>query len=353
MENPLISKSENSKSGVRKRIFVTGGAGFIGSHTSLQLIENGYDIIIFDNFSNSKLAIIDRLQTLTGKKIEYVKGDVRDFDHLKNTLEQSKCEAVIHFAGLKSVGESVEMPLNYYDNNVVASYNLVRAMQQTNTKELVFSSSATVYGRPQFLPITEDHPLSAENPYGQTKLIVENMLRDVAQSDPSWRIAILRYFNPCGAHTSGLIGEDPKGIPNNLVPFIAQVAIGLRSHVNVMGNDYDTPDGTGVRDYIHVVDLANGHVKALDYLEENVGCKAFNLGTGTGYSVLEMINAFSTAADRDILFKFTNRRKGDVATCFANTQLASKVLGWKAILDLNKMCVDHWNWQSKNPEGYS
>ena len=290
---------------------------------------------------------------MAGKKIEFVRGDVRDFNHLTGTLVQSRCDAVIHFAGLKSVGASVEHPLDYYDNNVVGACNLLRAMQQASVQNLVFSSSATVYGRPQYLPITESHPLSTENPYGQTKLMIENILRDVSQSDSAWRIAILRYFNPCGAHASGLIGEDPQGIPNNLVPFISQVAVGRRSHVCVLGNDYDTPDGTGVRDYIHVVDLANGHIKALDYLEENLGCNAFNVGTGTGYSVLEVINAFSKAANRQVPYTFTERRKGDVAICFADTSLAEKQLDWKAKFDLNTMCTDHWNWQSRNPKGYS
>jgi len=334
-------------------IFVTGGAGYIGSHTCVELLNAGHDVTVFDNFCNSQPEALRRVERITGKQLTCVQGDIRDRDALTTALRASGARAVIHFAGLKAVGESVAQPFAYYDNNVVGTLRLLQAMADCKVKTLVFSSSATVYGDPQRLPLTEDHPLSATNPYGQTKLSIELMLRDVQRSDPAWRIAVLRYFNPVGAHESGLIGEDPQGVPNNLLPFVAQVAVGRREFLNVWGNDYPTPDGTGVRDYIHVVDLALGHLAALQALEGRPGGLTVNLGTGTGYSVLEMVHAFEAASGRAVPYRISPRRSGDVAACYADPTLAQQVLGWRAQRDLAAMCRDAWNWQHQNPTGYS
>ena len=334
------------------KILVTGGAGYIGSHTCLELLAAGYEVVVYDNFSNSNPESLDRVARISGRPPTVVQGDVRDKALLEQTLRQHQCTSVIHFAGLKAVGESVEKPLEYYDHNVIGTHRLLQAMLATGVRSLVFSSSATVYGDPQRLPLTEDHPLSATNPYGRTKLMIEDMLRDLFMSAPDWRIAILRYFNPVGAHESGLIGEDPRGIPNNLMPFVAQVAVGRREKLNVWGNDYPTPDGTGVRDYIHVVDLAVGHLRALERLLEP-GCMAVNLGTGRGYSVLEVIKAFEEASGRTIPVNMAARRAGDIASCYADPGFAEKSLGWRATRDIQTMCQDHWRWQVNNPEGYS
>ena len=332
-------------------ILVTGGAGYIGSHTCVELLNAGHELVVFDNFCNSHPEALARVEKITGRKLNVVKGDIRDQGALEEAIRRFNCTAVIHFAGLKAVGESVEKPLDYYDNNVIGTHRLLQAMANCGVKTLVFSSSATVYGEPQFLPLTEDHPLSATNPYGRTKLVIEEMLRDLYRSDPSWRIGILRYFNPVGAHESGLIGEDPQGIPNNLMPFVAQVAIGRRECLKVWGNDYPTSDGTGIRDYIHVVDLAIGHLKALARLSEPQ-CIAVNLGTGQGYSVLDVINAFAKASNRPVPYEFAPRRPGDVAACYADPSLADSQLGWKAARGLNAMCIDAWHWQLNNPTGF-
>lgn len=336
-------------------ILVTGGAGYIGSHTCVELLNAGYEVTVFDNFCNSHPESLVQVQRITGKPLRVVRGDCRDRATLVRALCESGASAVIHFAGLKAVGESVEQPLVYYDNNVVGTMRLLEAMGECRVKTLVFSSSATVYGNPQRLPLTEDHPLSATNPYGRTKLVIEEMLRDLHRSNPSWRLGILRYFNPVGAHASGLIGEDPQGIPNNLLPFVAQVAVGRREHLNIWGNDYPTPDGTGVRDYIHVVDLAVGHLKALEALarvQEPDTCLTVNLGTGTGYSVLEIVRAFEQASGRSVPYKIAPRRPGDVAACYAEPKLAYDRLGWRAERGLSAMCADAWRWQSANPQGY-
>ena len=333
-------------------IFVTGGAGYIGSHTCVELLNAGLDVTVFDNFCNSQPEALARVQSITGRTLRLIEGDIRDRSALASALKNSGAKAVIHFAGLKAVGESVEKPLAYYDNNVIGSLRLLEAMGECNVKTLVFSSSATVYGDPQRLPLTEEHPLSATNPYGRTKLVIEDMLRDLHRSDPLWRISILRYFNPVGAHASGRIGEDPQGMPNNLLPFVAQVAVGRREYVNVWGNDYPTPDGTGVRDYIHVVDLALGHLKALDRLQAHSECRAINLGTGTGYSVLEMLHAFEQASGKPVPYRIAARRAGDIASCYAAPGAALDLLGWRATRDLQTMCADAWHWQSSNPTGY-
>ena len=335
-------------------IFVTGGAGYIGSHTCVELLNAGYDVTVFDNYCNSKPEALSRVERITGKAVARVAGDVRDGAALEAALRASGASAVIHFAGLKAVGESGQIPLHYYDNNVAGTLHVLQAMQATGVKALVFSSSATVYGDPQRLPLTEDHPLSATNPYGRTKLVVEDMLRDAFAADPSWRLGVLRYFNPVGAHDSGLIGEDPQGVPNNLLPFVAQVAVGRREFLNVWGNDYLTPDGTGVRDYIHVVDLALGHLCALRALARaDAGqCTAINLGTGVGYSVLDMVKAFEEASGRPVPYKIQARRPGDIAACYADPAAARQLLGWTAKRDLRTMCADAWRWQSGNPLGY-
>lgn len=334
-------------------IFVTGGAGYIGSHTCVELLNAGHDVTVFDNFCNSQPEALARVQRITGKTPTLIQGDIRDGVALEAALRQSQATAVIHFAGLKAVGESVQQPLAYYDNNVVGTVRLLEAMMACEVKTLVFSSSATVYGDPQRLPLTEDHPLSATNPYGQTKLVIEEMLRDVYRSDPSWHINILRYFNPVGAHTSGLIGEDPQGTPNNLLPFVAQVAVGRREFLNVWGDDYATPDGTGVRDYIHVVDLALGHLKALERLQDQAECLAVNLGTGMGYSVLDMVRAFEKASGKSVPYQVAPRRAGDIASCYADPAQALTLLGWRAQRGLDTMCSDAWRWQSSNPKGYA
>ncbi len=333
-------------------IFVTGGAGYIGSHTCVELLSAGHEVTVFDNFCNSQPEALVRVARITGKKLTLVQGDIRDSTALVAGLRSSRASAVIHFAGHKAVGESVHNPLIYYDNNVVGTVRLLQAMQECAVKTLVFSSSATVYGDPHYLPLTEAHPLAANNPYGQTKLVIEEMLRDLYRSDPNWRVSILRYFNPVGAHASGLIGEDPQGTPNNLLPFVAQVAVGRREFLNVWGNDYATPDGTGVRDYIHVVDLALGHLKALERLQTRSECQAINLGTGVGYSVLEMVRAFEKASGKPVPYKVARRRCGDIAACYGDPALALALLGWRAERDLDTMCADAWRWQSANPQGY-
>lgn len=336
-------------------IFVTGGAGYIGSHTCVELLNAGYDVTVFDNFSNSHPEALARVEHITGKNVRLVRGDIRDHVALVAALRESEASAVIHFAGLKAVGESVVQPLAYYDNNVVGTLRLLEAMGECGVNSLVFSSSATVYGDPIRLPLNEDHPLSATNPYGRTKLMIEDILRDLHHSDLSWKIGILRYFNPAGAHISGLIGEDPQGIPNNLLPVVAQVAVGRRACLNVWGDDYSTPDGTGVRDYIHVVDLAIGHLKALKALErreEKSDCLTVNLGTGTGYSVLDIVRAFEQASGQVVPYKISPRRPGDVAACYADPQRAFELLDWQAERGIGVMCADAWRWQSGNPHGF-
>jgi UDP-glucose 4-epimerase len=341
-------------------ILVTGGAGFIGSHTCVELLSAGFDVTVFDNFCNSHPESLARVERITGRKPKLVRGDCRDRAAVAAALRESRADAVIHFAGLKAVGESVKQPLTYYDNNVVGTLRLLEAMSECKVKTLVFSSSATVYGDPQKLPLTEDHLLSATNPYGRSKLIIEEILRDLKSSDRSWQIGILRYFNPVGAHPSGLIGEDPHGIPDNLMPFVSQVAVGRREILNIWGNDYPTADGTGVRDYIHVVDLALGHIKALAALASSEssqgaredGCLTVNLGTGTGYSVLNMVSAFEQASGRKVPYRIASRRSGDIAACYADPRLANELLGWRAERGLEEMCVDAWRWQVGNPEGY-
>ena len=334
------------------RVLVTGGAGYIGSHTCLQLLEAGCDVIVVDNLDNSKEESLERVQALTGKSLTFYQLDLLHQDALGNVFQKHDVEAVIHFAGLKAVGESVEKPLRYYHNNITGTLNLCHEMQKSGVFNLVFSSSATVYGDPHQVPILENFPTSATNPYGRTKLMIEEILRDLFVSDPRWNIALLRYFNPVGAHKSGQIGEDPNGIPNNLMPYIAQVAIGRRDKLSVFGNDYPTPDGTGVRDYIHVVDLADGHLKALEKLQSNPGVVTYNLGTGQGYSVLEMVKAFEQASGRAIPYQIVGRRSGDVAACYADPSLACTELGWEASFDIDDMCRDTWKWQSQNPQGY-
>ena len=333
-------------------ILVTGGAGYIGSHTCVELLKAGYAVTVFDNFCNSHPESLARIERITGKAPGLVRGDVRDRTALVAALRESGADAGIHFAGLKAVGESVDKPISYYDNNVVGTLRLLEAMGECGVKTLVFSSSCTVYGDPQRLPLTEDHPLSATNPYGRSKLMIEEILRDLYRSDPTWRLGLLRYFNPVGAHDSGLIGEDPRGVPNNLLPFVAQVAVGQREFLNVWGNDYPTPDGTGVRDYIHVVDLALGHLKALARLQTHAECLTVNLGTGTGYSVLEMVRAFEQASGRPVPYRIAARRPGDIASCYAEPKQALALLGWQAERGLDAMCADAWRWQSSNPKGF-
>jgi len=335
-----------------QHILVTGGAGYIGSHTCLELLEAGYRVSVVDNLSNSKIESLNRVKQISGKSVEFFLVDINDKVQLRHIFEQQKPDGVIHFAGLKAVGESVEIPLDYYHNNISGTITLLQIMQEYQVKHFVFSSSATVYGDPHTLPITEDFPLSVSNPYGRSKLIVEDICRDLLVADSSWNIALLRYFNPVGAHHSGLIGEDPNGIPNNLVPYISQTAIGKREILSVFGGDYATPDGTGVRDYIHVVDLAAGHIQALKKLDENPGCVTYNLGTGQGYSVLEMIDAFSRACGHAIPYQIVERRPGDIAACYADPSLAGKELNWRALRGLQEMIEDTWRWQSQNPDGF-
>lgn len=332
-------------------ILVTGGAGYIGSHTCVELLRAGYEVVIFDSLVNSYPEAVKRVEKISGRKVHLVQGDVRDQLAVESALRQYKCEAVIHFAGLKAVGDSVEKPLFYYDNNVLGTHSLLSAMQNCGVSALVFSSSATVYGQPQSLPLTESHPLSATNPYGRSKLFVEDMLRDLHIADPNWCIAVLRYFNPVGAHESGLIGEDPQGVPNNLMPYVAQVAVKRRDYLNVWGGDYPTHDGTGVRDYLHVVDLAVGHLKALEAISRPK-CVSINLGTGIGYSVLDVVRTFEAASGQVVPYRVGPRRPGDVAACYADPSFAMKILGWRAERDLLVMCQDHWRWQKRNPQGY-
>ena len=334
------------------RILVTGGAGYIGSHTVLVLLEAGHDIVVVDNLVNSKLESVKRVEDLTGKKVEFHQVDLLDGMALDRVFSAGPVDAVIHFAGLKAVGESVSQPARYFHNNVTGTLVLAETMQRHKVKTLVFSSSATVYGDPHTVPITEDFPLSATNPYGRSKLMIEEILRDLSVADASWRIAILRYFNPIGAHESGRIGEDPNGIPNNLVPYIAQVAVGRLEALPVYGSDYPTPDGTGVRDYIHVMDLAQGHERALAKLANGGGVFTWNLGTGRGYSVLEMVSAFERASGRKVPYKVMPRRPGDIAVCYADPTRAREELGWSAVRGLDEMCVDTWRWQSQNPDGF-
>jgi len=334
------------------RILVTGGAGYIGSHTCILLIEAGYDIVVFDNFCNASKESIARVEKIVGKTIPLIEGDIRYKEDLNRVFERYTIDAVIHFAGLKAVGESVEKPLAYYDNNIYGTLVLCEVMAAHGCKSIVFSSSATVYGDPHSTPIKENFPLSATNPYGRSKLFIEEMLRDVYISDPEWKIVLLRYFNPIGAHESGTIGEDPNGIPNNLLPFIAQTAIGTRACLSVFGDDYDTVDGTGVRDYIHVMDLADGHVKALDKMRTFSEVMTINLGTGKGYSVLEVLKAFEAACGKKVPYTIAPKRAGDIATCFADPTYAKALLGWEARRGIDEMCKDSWRWQSNNPQGY-
>ncbi len=330
------------------RIFLTGGMGFIGSHTAVELLETGHEVTLFDNLSNASEDVTERIQKITGKTPLFIKGDIRDEKALKEAFAQTKPDVVIHFAGLKAVGESCEKPLTYYDNNVNGTVVLLKAMREAGVFNLLFSSSCTVYGTPQKLPITEDHPVGGvTNPYGRTKLIIEKILQDLCAADKRFHVICLRYFNPIGAHPSGLIGENPNGIPNNLLPYVARVASGKLDYVRVFGDDYPTKDGTGVRDYIHVVDLARGHVAALSRLTETAGCEAINLGTGTGYSVLEIIKAYEKASGRPIAYKITPRRAGDVAANWADPTLALKLLGWKAQLGIEAMCRDSWNFETQ------
>lgn len=333
-------------------ILVTGGAGYIGSHTCIELLELDYEVIILDNFSNSSLKAIKTVEKITNKKIKYYEGDLNDVNLLNEIFEQNSINSVIHFAGLKSVSESNLIPLKYYENNFMGTLNLLKVMEKYGCKNLIFSSSATVYGMNGTSPIDEETPLSAINPYGRTKLFIEEMLRDLYSSNDSWNISILRYFNPIGAHFSGLLGESPSGIPNNLLPYISQVASGKLKELNVFGNDYNTIDGTGVRDYIHVVDLARGHIAALKYIEKKGGFSIFNLGTGIGTSVLEIVSMFEKVSNKEIPFKIQNRRKGDVAICFANPSKANNELAWKAKYNIERMCEDAWRWQQRFPNGF-
>lgn len=333
-------------------VLVTGGAGYIGSHTVIDLIDNGYDVVVVDNLCNSKKIAVERVEKITGKKIKFYLADMCDLEKLRDIFKKEQIDSCIHFAGLKAVGESCKKPLEYYQNNLISTLNLVQVMREFGCKNLVFSSSATVYGQPKSVPIREDFPLSTTNPYGTTKLMIEDILRDIYKADNSFNIALLRYFNPIGAHESGLIGEDPNGIPNNLMPYITQVAIGKLKQLNVFGDDYPTHDGTGVRDYIHVVDLAHGHILALKKLATNSGLVTYNLGTGKGYSVLDMVHAFEKASGREIPYVIAPRRSGDIAECYADPSLAKKELGFECKYDLQKMCEDSWRWQSQNPDGY-
>ena len=333
-------------------ILITGGAGYIGSHTCVELLENGREIVVVDNFSNSSPAALDRVKQITGKQFAFHQVDLRDIDALRKIFDSYSFEAVIHFAALKAVGESVMMPLNYYQNNVTGSLNLFELMEEFEVKNIVFSSSATVYGDPASVPITEDFPIQPTNPYGWTKAMMEQILMDLQQARPDWNVILLRYFNPVGAHPSGLIGESPNGIPNNLMPYISQVAVGKLPELRVFGSDYPTADGTGVRDYIHVVDLARGHLAALAKIEQDPGLKVYNLGTGQGYSVFEMVEAFERASGKEIPYQVVERRPGDIAVCYADPSAANRELGWSAQFGLDRMCEDTWRWQSMNPEGF-
>lgn len=334
------------------KILVTGGAGYIASHTNVELLNAGYEVVVLDNFSNSSETPIHKVEQLTGKTIQFYQADLLDKATLETIFRRESFDAVIHFAGLKCVPESCQLPLKYFTNNIQGTLNLLNCMEEFSVKKLVFSSSATVYGIQTKMPITEEASLSVLNPYGRTKLIIEDMLRDIYAADNSWDIALLRYFNPIGAHKSGEIGEDPKGIPNNLVPYVAKVAVGELEHINVNGNDYDTPDGTGIRDYIHVVDLALGHVKAIEKLNENPGLVTYNLGTGTGYSVFDVIHSYEKACGKTLPYVIAPRRPGDAATAYSDPSKAERELGWKAARGIEEMCEDSWRWQSGHPNGY-
>jgi UDP-glucose 4-epimerase len=334
------------------KILITGGAGYIGSHTAVELMNSGHEVLIVDNLCNSSAKVLDRLQALCGSKFSFVQADVRDAAALDRIFGQDQISGVIHFAGLKAVGESVAQPVRYFDNNVGSTLALLQAMDCAGVRRLVFSSSATVYGDPAQVPITEASALQVTNPYGRTKLVCEDILRDLQAADPRWQVAILRYFNPVGAHESGTIGENPSGIPNNLMPFISQVAVGKRAFLGIFGKDYPTPDGTGVRDYIHVVDLALGHLAALRYLQDKQASITVNLGTGQGVSVLQLAQTFARVTGVPVPYQFSDRRPGDVATCYADTTLAHSALGWRAALGVERMCADAWRWQSRNPDGY-
>lgn len=333
-------------------ILVTGGAGYIGSHTCVELLESGHDVVVLDNLRNSSAKSLAVVQSLTGRKVTFYEGDIRDESFLRQLFQTETIDHVIHFAGLKAVGESSQIPLDYYDNNIAGTVTLLRVMAEQNCKNIIFSSSATVYGNPEIVPITETSPLSATNPYGRTKLMLEEVLTDLSKSDQNWNIVLLRYFNPIGAHVSGDLGEDPRGIPNNLLPYVTQVAVGKLAQVSVFGDDYDTLDGTGVRDYIHVVDLAKGHVAALKRLEPGTGLSIYNLGTGQGYSVLEIIEHMSATVGQPIPYQIVERRPGDIATCYAQVDKAARELGWRAEFGIERMCQDAWRWQSQHPNGF-
>lgn len=336
------------------KVLITGGAGYIGSHTALELLNEGYEVVVYDNLYNSSEESIKRVEELTGKQVTFYEGDVLDEKALEAMFEAEKIDAVIHCAALKAVGESVQKPLEYYHNNITGTLTLMGVMDRMGVKNIVFSSSATVYGSPEIIPITEECPKGeCTNPYGWTKSMMEQIMSDVQKAKSDWNVVLLRYFNPVGAHESGRIGEDPKGIPNNLMPYISQVAVGKLEKLGVFGDDYDTPDGTGVRDYIHVVDLAIGHVKAIDYILTNPGLDVINLGTGVGYSVLDMVKAFSKACGKEIPYEIKPRRAGDIAMCYADPKKAKEVLGWEAKRGLGEMCADTWRWQSQNPNGYA
>ena len=336
-----------------KNILVTGGAGYIGSHTVVRLIERGYNVLIVDNFDNSNVEVMSRIEEITGVSPKLFTADIRDASALDAIFSENAIHSVVHFAGLKAVGESVAEPLRYYSNNFAGSIQLLRAMDRHGCRNLVFSSSATVYGDPASVPITEEFPLNATNPYGQTKLMIECALQDIAKSNDKWKFTMLRYFNPVGAHESGLIGEDPNGIPNNLMPFIAQVAVGRLAKLSIWGDDYPTRDGTGVRDYIHVMDLADAHIQALEHFKDNHGCRAYNVGTGNGYSVMEMVKAFEKASGREIPYSIEARRPGDIAESFANCDLSAREINWLAQRGLDEIMRDQWNWQKNNPRGYA
>ncbi|MGM8212334.1 UDP-glucose 4-epimerase GalE [Virgibacillus sp. W0430] len=333
-------------------ILVTGGAGYIGTHACVELLNSSQEIVVVDNFSNSKQEALNRVRLLTGKDFRFYPADLLDRKSLTSVFSENEIDSVVHFAGLKAVGESAVVPLRYYDNNLTGTINLCEVMREFGVKKLVFSSSATVYGHTNNVPITEEVPLRANNPYGRTKQMIEEMLVDLYESDPTWSIALLRYFNPIGAHESGLIGEDPNGIPNNLMPYIAQVAVGKIRQLHIFGGDYPTKDGTGIRDYIHVTDLANGHLKALNYVRDSTGIQPFNLGTGRGYSVLEVVEAFENATKKHIPYRIVDRRPGDAAVCYANPEKALNELNWVAERNLEQMCRDTWHWQQWNPNGY-
>ena len=354
-----ICKSITYKEGIKKggtqamKILVTGGAGYIGSHTCVELLEAGYDVVVVDNLYNASPKVIGRIKEITGKDVTFYEKDIRDLDAMNEIFAKEKPDTVIHFAGLKAVGESVRKPLEYYENNIAGTLTLCKAMRENGCKNIIFSSSATVYGNPAFIPITEECPKGVcTNPYGWTKHMLEQILTDIHTADPEWNVILLRYFNPIGAHKSGLIGEDPKGIPNNLLPYVAQVAVGKLPCLGVFGDDYDTPDGTGVRDYIHVVDLAKGHVKALKKFEEKPEVRIYNLGTGIGYSVLDVLHAYEEACGKTLPYEIKPRRAGDIATCYCDATKAKEELGWAAEKGIKEMCADSWKWQSMNPDGY-